>query len=319
MFKLIFSVAVVAIHTDPLINLSGNLTYKIYQSFIYLAVPFFFTSTGFLMSSRLEQYEGSASELIYLQSQIRKYVKLYIIWTMAYSPLAAVHYLYTGMQFSEILKDALIGFFWLGENYNSYILWYLLSSIYGLLFIFVLRKMKIRYETILLVGSLISLSAVFLVDYRNGCFKDLDTDYVLLEKFSMIGARVLTSFFYLPLGINLCSKKVRVRSFLYISFLAGFVFEILSPGYGFIYELGRALATIGIVSILVGLNLKSSEKCLTLRKLSSSLYYWHLWVYTIISFMTYGVMRKGIYAFGMTIFIVVIAFSVKCVHKEYRS
>ena len=237
---------------------------------------------------------------------------------MVYSPLAAVHYLYTGMQFSEILKDALIGFFWLGENYNSYILWYLLSSIYGLLFIFVLRKMKIRYETILLVGSLISLSAVFLVDYRNGCFKDLDIDYVLLEKFSTIGARVLTSFFYLPLGINLHIKKVRRKSFLCISLLFGFVFEILSPGYGVIYELGRALASIGIVGILVGLNLKSSVKYLMFRRLSSTLYYWHLWVYTIISFITYGTMCKGVYAFGMTIFIIGIAFFVNCAHKKYR-
>lgn len=62
-FKLIFSVAVVAIHTDPLINLSGSLAYKIYQSFIYIAVQFFFTSTGFLMPDQLEKYADPVSEL----------------------------------------------------------------------------------------------------------------------------------------------------------------------------------------------------------------------------------------------------------------
>lgn len=40
-FKLIFAIAVVAIHTDPLVKMKGNFVYKVYQAFIYLAVPFF--------------------------------------------------------------------------------------------------------------------------------------------------------------------------------------------------------------------------------------------------------------------------------------
>ncbi len=71
--------------------------------------------------------------------------------------------------------------------------------------------------------------------------------------------------------------------------------EFISPGFGFRYETGRAVATIGIVYTLVGIDLNPSSKYLRFRQLSSALYYWHLWVYTALCFAVYGMgnMYKG--------------------------
>mgnify|MGYP005752558517 CR=1 FL=1 len=313
-FKLIFAFAVVAIHIDPLVNMAGSTIYKVYKSLIYLAVPFFFTVSGFLMGEKLSLMDNSEAEDEFLNRLIKKYVHLYLIWTLIYAPLAVWHYIYENMQVLAVVKSVVIGFFWFGENYNSWILWYLLSSVYSLIFIYVLRKLNISYSHILIVGTIIALIAIFLVDYKNGLFEFPGTIGIVCGKISKVGARVTTGFFYLPLGIVLSLKKNgNSRGTLWGGIIIGIMFEVVSLGYGFIYELGRALATIGIVCALVNVMLKPGKQYLLFRKLSSDLYYWHLWIWTVLSSIAFGFgnTHKGLKAYLAVVGIVIIGFGVK--------
>ena len=317
---MIFALAVVAIHIDPLDGLNGQWIYKVYQSVIYLAVPFFFTASGFLMSSKLSLMDGE-SETKYLGKQIRKYVKLYLIWTAIYAPLAVYHYLSIQISIAALFKQILIGLFWLGESYNSFILWYLLSSIYSLFFIFIFRKMKVAYKYILLIGMIIASLAVLLVQYKYGSFTCTGMVGLLLGKASQLGARVVTGFFYIPLGIVIYLIKDRISKKYSLFLIAiGLLFEVVSSGYGFIYEIGRAVATTGIVIAVVNIFWKANEKFKVCRKLSSSLYYWHLWVYTLVCFILYGVgnMRKGSEMYSVTIAIIVVLFFVNVIFQRRK-
>lgn len=319
--KLIFALSVVAIHIDPMVQFIGTGGgYKLYRSFIYLAVPFFFTTSGFLMAKKVERIERleritntglvwQDSELQYLKTLIKKYIKLYLIWSVIYVPLAIWHYISTGAQPLEIIKSAVIGYFWFGENYNSWALWYLLSSVYSLLFIYILRKRKLRYEIIFLIGTIIALMAVFLADYKNGVFAIPGMLGWCIRKASSLGARVLTGFFYLPLGIIIGKKWREIKKFGQLRILLciiGLTLEIISPEYGYCYETGRALTTIGIVSIAAGIEIKEEPIYQALRGLSSALYYWHLWVWTIVCFVAYGPgnMQKGLWIYLAVITIV---------------
>lgn len=282
-----------------------------YQSFIYLAVPFFFTTTGALISDKLKQFNNKEDELYFLKKQIKKYIGLYLMWFGIYAPLAIGHYIYCSMQPIEIFKNAVIAFFWLGESYNSFILWYLLSSIYSLTFIFAMRRIKVSYIRILFVGTLIAIFAVFLVVYKNGVWEFPGVWGILLRKVSALGARVTTGFFYVPAGIVLNNIKEKITKPVSSFFIiAGFLLEVISPGYGFSYEFGRAVATIGIVAILINAAIKRETKYRVFRELSSSMYYWHLWVYTLVSFAIYGIgnMHKGLIMYILVVLLIIVGF-----------
>lgn len=254
-------------------------------------------------------------ELKYLKTKIKKYITLYLVWVIVYAPLAIWHYSHTDMPRGEIIKDALKGFLWVGENYNSFILWYLLSNIYSLIFIFILRKLKIRYKTILILGTFIGLMAVFLIDYRNGVFEFPGAIGIRVSKASDLGARVVTGFFYIPLGIelNILKNKEKRRNHFIFLIIIGLGLEIGSSGCGFVYECGRTLATTGIVCVLANVALNPDTKYILFRRLSSLLYYWHLWVYTIVCFVFYGMgnMHKGLFVFCVTIGTILVIFGVE--------
>lgn len=318
---MIFAFAVVAIHIDPLVNMAGSVVYKVYKSLIYLAVPFFFSVSGFLMGENVSLMDNLETEYEFLSRLIKKYVQLYLIWTLIYAPLAVWHYIYEDMQVLDIVKSAVIGFFWFGENYNSWILWYLLSSVYSLTFIYVLRKLNVSYSHILIVGTIIALTAVFLVDYKNGIFEFPGIIGMICGKISKVGARVITGFFYLPLGVELSFKREGKKYFIFeLLVIIGVMFEIVSLGYGFVYEIGRVLATIGIVHTLVNMMLKPGKQYLLFRKLSSALYYWHLWIWTILSFIVFGVgnKHKGLVMYLVVVAIVIVGCGIKQLFSDKR-
>ena len=293
----------------------GTSVYKLYQSFIYLAVPFFFIASGFLMVERLVMFEKKKDELYFLKTQIKKYMKLYLMWNIVYAPLAVWHYWHAKTVIREIVRSVLLGFFWIGENWNSWILWYLLSSIYSLTYIFVMRKMQRSYKEIFFGGMIIALCAVFLVDYRHELIICSGILGLLLGKASNIGARVVTGFFYLPLGMNLgialaTKERTIPKAVSCVFLLGGLIIIILSSGYGLQYEVGRAVASLSIVDILIDVKLKPSKAYTICRGLSSALYYWHLWVYTILCFILYGMgnMHKGLEIYLGTVSIIIVCY-----------
>lgn len=51
--KFIMAIAVIAIHTNPLINYNNIGINYIYNNLVSMAVPFFFISSGYLLSKKL--------------------------------------------------------------------------------------------------------------------------------------------------------------------------------------------------------------------------------------------------------------------------
>lgn len=81
------SFCVVAIHTNPLINCSSRLVLSIYDSVVELAVPFFFIVSGFLLA---QKFDGKNNTTI-IYKQMKKILKMYLIWNLIYSPLEIYH------------------------------------------------------------------------------------------------------------------------------------------------------------------------------------------------------------------------------------
>jgi peptidoglycan/LPS O-acetylase OafA/YrhL len=125
------AIAVVAIHTHLLENCKNDIIIKIYSSIVELAVPFFFLTSGFLLSAKMSFSFNKKNDIIRTKKQTKKIVKMYILWTLIYLPLAVYHLLSSETSPVRATLIYIKGFIFVGEQYNSWPLWYLLSTIYA--------------------------------------------------------------------------------------------------------------------------------------------------------------------------------------------
>lgn len=152
--KFIMAIVVVAIHTEPFHSSQHNVQIA-FNALSGLAVPFFFISSGFLLGRRMQD----DSDVFPAKRQLIKIIKLYVKWSVIYLPFAIYDYWHTGI---SPLKAAILyirNFILGGMHYNSWQLWYLLSTIYGLIFIIRMLKygMSNRLRKLLII-------------YNNCCF-----------------------------------------------------------------------------------------------------------------------------------------------------
>lgn len=150
-YKLFAAICVIAIHTCPLIECTNTFAIGIYEAIISTAVPFFFISTGFFLKKCCSQPSSQPAILI---AYLKKIISLYLLWSLIYSPLAIIRYRQMGLSFFGGLKSYIKGLIFVGEHYNSWILWYLLSTIYALLIITFLIRRNISSQNIVLIGIL---------------------------------------------------------------------------------------------------------------------------------------------------------------------
>lgn len=103
--KLLMSFCVVAIHTHPLENCTITVVNAIYDSFVRMAVPFFFLSSGFLLAQKFEFPYTSPKNIAIVRKYLLKIIKMYVVWTAVYLPMAIYHFISSG---TSMLKSALL-------------------------------------------------------------------------------------------------------------------------------------------------------------------------------------------------------------------
>lgn len=297
--KFIMALCVVAIHTDPAKLIEDTNIYIIYRSIVKLAVPFFFIATGFLLADKIGNENCDYNKI---EFHIKKLLKIYVIWNIIYLPLAV--YYYCDMDYSVLhsILDYVRGFIFIGEHYNSYILWYILSSIYALIFILMLMKHKFNSGNILICGCIIWFIAYTFTLYTQGLINVpgiIDNGLNLLAK-TIVSGRIFMGFVYIPLGIFLYDHKTDNIMYGILLFVISFVLDIISSGTGYLYEVGRLLGAAGIFIIALNIELKYSSVYGTLREMSSTIYFIHLWVWTIVYTVIYKEKTYGLLPFVIT-------------------
>lgn len=153
LFKFIMALCVVAIHTHPLEGVTAPFVIKLYKIVVQCAVPFFFLATGYLLACRMDWPYNSQASIQKLTVYLWKTVKLYLIWSLIYMPLAIYDYVHARFSLLKGTMLYLRGLFLLGEHYNSYILWYLLSTIYAVACIVICLRRNLSPWTILCGGG----------------------------------------------------------------------------------------------------------------------------------------------------------------------
>ena len=128
--KFIMAVFVMVVHFSPFKTIHPVLHFVSIHGFTRIAVPFFFLSSGFLLSER------GIIPPQRLKKTLIKLIKLYLFWTLLYSPLIVLQLINTPSTQHWLIT--------LNRNLffeGSFIhLWYFVASIIGLIIVTTLQR-----------------------------------------------------------------------------------------------------------------------------------------------------------------------------------
>ena len=299
--KLLMAFCVVAIHTHPLEHCTITFVNNIYDSFVKMAVPFFFLSSGFLLAQKFESSFAAQNNIAIVRKYLLKIIKMYVIWTIVYLPMAIYHYISSG---NGILKSVLLyirGFIFIGEQYNSWHLWYLLSTIYALALVLIFLYLKLSPNQVVIISSIVFLISIG-IDYLSAYTGNSNTFIELLIKMikvSIGSGRILTGFFYIPLGIVLSHSQPKlIVSWLML--ILGYSLNVFVEN-SYLSSLLVAISSIGFFCVINSISLPDSIVYPFVRKMSTVTYFVHMYIWTFYYMLVYREKTYGIDCFLVTI------------------
>ena len=152
LFKFIMAILVVAIHTRPQDSFSAAWADKTASSITGLAVPFFFLASGYLLARKFKgMYYEKENRPAVLKS-LKRIVKLYLIWTAIYFPVSAYAYYKNGYSIIYSIAVTARRILFRGQFENIQVLWYLLSTVYALIFILAMMRLKVRPRALAVIS-----------------------------------------------------------------------------------------------------------------------------------------------------------------------
>ncbi|MCQ2485978.1 MAG: acyltransferase [Clostridia bacterium] len=319
LIKFIMAVFVVCIHTFPWDAYSGNSFVEAFDVLTQTAVPFFFIASGYLLARKFDLPYASELNIKIVFNRMKKMVKMYLMWTAIYFPLAIYSYVKEGYSVPYCIVVTARKIIFRGENFNSWMLWYLLSSIYALLFVLVTMKLKSKPKYYLVS------SAVFLIIAKiinciawneialPSCLGIIKT----IISYTITDGRLISGLIYLPLGIYFFFNQKLINNAFY---LAAPSFIVLLFVHNMILStIFSIMLCIGIFSFSLRLNLKDRPVYRTLRLSSTTIYLTHMYVYSIFCFVLYHEIKAGISGFIFSVIVTVAVSVLYTIIKDKRT
>ena len=130
LMKLLMAFFVVEIHTRPLRDMP--IANFLVEGIDVLAVPFFFIASAFLCFRDLsgEDFVTADSRgAVRVRKTTGKLLRLYLIWTALFLPVTVFGDVLQGKSFLGAATSFVKGTLFVGENFCSWPLWYLLASV----------------------------------------------------------------------------------------------------------------------------------------------------------------------------------------------
>ena len=296
LFKLVGAFLVVIVHLKPFNDTGKPLLHLInfgLQNYIgRLAVPFFFTTSGYLLYRKIDL---ASMDFERIKSYLIRLFWLYMIWSVIYLP---VSYCVLTHTYGWSLKTVLI-FFRNVLFTGSYAhLWYLPALIFSILLITFLLNRGYRPKKIVRIALFFYVLGLFAQSWHGFILPLKDIAPNVWHFFTIIGKVIVTTrnglfdgFLFVSLGMQFAfspswPSQKRSLSLFVLSMILLF-FEVLFLQYfGIASEHDMYLllvpSTAFLFCFIVQLNLSDRLAFQIMRPLSSLIYFSHLWIYEII-------------------------------------
>ena len=270
----------------------------------------------FLLAQKFEPSFPSPKNITTVKKYLLKIIKMYVVWTVVYLPMAIYHFISTG---TGVIKSVLLyirGFVFIGEQYNSWHLWYLLSTIYALVFILILLYLKTSPKKAIIFSSLLFLISIG-IDYLSAYAGNSNIFIELLIKMikvSIGSGRILTGLFYLPLGCFLAQKQPNLKVSLSM-LVSGYILNVfVQNDYWSTFLV--AISSIGFFCVINAIALPNSRVYPFVRKMSTTIYFVHMYIWSFYYVLVYGEKTYGVVCFLVTIVICLVLSAVTVVVTE---
>lgn len=275
--KFFMMIVVIAIHTGAVPQDGSPVAVRAYSVVSNLAVQSFFLISGFLLGSRMEEPFSLPENRQVLVRYLKRILKMYLTWMLIYTPLTIINYL---RHSTPLLKAAVLylrGLLLMGEQYNSFQLWYLLSTVYALCLLLFLAKRGASLWQAAALGTFLLIPSAFLywITGARGTLTGTPGKIAQFLYLALGSGRLLLGAFCLPMGMLLAKRP--------IPNIAAWALLILGAGAmtrqpsGLVFQ---AMAAIGLVSLLSKAELPDAPVYPALRKMSTAGYLIHMYVYT---------------------------------------
>lgn len=324
--KFFMAIVVIAIHTRPFEGFEPSIFLQLYDLLCTCAVPFFFLATGYLLERKLKNEYSFMMRNKAVSRTLYKMIQLYLIWSIVYLPLAIYdYYFFPGKSIfgSFIVFDALSyiqGLLFVGEHFNSWILWYLLSAIYALFVVkFLVSKGKTA-SCLCLVGCIVFVIGIG-ITYLVSCTGELPKTGVLVQKlirYTFVNGRLTTAFLYIPVGMLLYEINISKIRYVLIIIMGGIL--CLSPLYE-IFALRyfiTAMTAIGIFGIALNTDLKDSKVYLKLRTSSTVIYFMHMWVWSIYALVINHTLMPATYGLDKFLVTAIVTLAMSLIYIKWK-
>ena len=201
LFKFIFAIVVVAIHTTPLKDISDNANWYFSNTFCNMAVPFFFVASGFLFFSKLQGL-SEADEKSRLKKYVLHIIKMYLVWCVIWIPWKALNFYNLG-HFN--LSDG-AGYLWnVIFCSGGDALWYLNALALGIMLVYFLQK-KVGGTPTLIIASIVYIIGVMISSWYN-IFGNNPIGNFYYKLFGTTDNGLFTGFIYISIGMAIANKK----------------------------------------------------------------------------------------------------------------
>ena len=138
----------VAIHTQPLYSVQSIVVQRLFDTITSLAVPYFFSVSGFLLFSKIDADISCRKNMEVCKRYLSRVLSLYVIWNIIYLPITIFGFKENNMSFARYVLDCIRGFLFIGQQFYSWQLWYLLSVIFVIASICIMAEHKIKDKNI---------------------------------------------------------------------------------------------------------------------------------------------------------------------------
>ncbi len=282
-FKLIAAVLVVLLHT---VETTNYLAVAIKEIFTYFAVPFFFITSGFFFYGGLEK---SIDKKKYFCKYSKNILKIFGVWALLiYLPFVVTSYItiYEGESYAYIIALLVRRIFVIGPG--PY--WYLVALFWSSVFLYLCYRKK--WDRILIFAM--SVGGISGILYSS--FREYLSQYDIFERifdatyliFSWEFNFIMYGIPFMGIGYFIRKKKVQLKSSVALSiFLITTCMRVIEYNINFFIpsafwdenQLFFVFAFQAISFFLLAKSLSFNlvkEKSLTIRQLSSFIYFFHV-------------------------------------------
>ena len=269
--KVVMAIIVVAIHTSPQTNIN-NVLLKGFIPYLYNpAVPFFFTASGFLVWNKI--YDSTKTEKINrLKGWIIKTFRLYIVWTAIYLPLTIYGFHLDNISITKSIFIFLRNTVFVGENYMSWPLWYLLGMLVAAVLIYIMVSLNTKVKAMYTFATVMALAGI-LLDYchNNNILTAIVSPYFKLFLTTRNG--FFQGLPYIMIGISIANEGV-IKSKKWLT--AIFVLSFIAHMFG--YQLATFFMTYALFSLTIQFDLPERKDNLyrNCRLTSTIIYFVHM-------------------------------------------